>query len=196
MDAKLLGLKIVKNIAKTQTGEFKGGVIYFINEPHGVKLGDDAPTVVLGRTANSQCVFRIDDLASHNSHVPQWDAGVDGKDEAAMNAYIERITSDIEAKAAAYEYADPQQGVNLADANEVAEVTSDSEWVIVQPITHSDADEVSEATAPNTIGQPINLAEMWKSMTVAQLKAEAKAYGIKAYSTMTKAQLVEALKNA
>jgi hypothetical protein len=173
MDAKLLGLKIVKNIAKTQTGEFKGGVIYFINEPHGVKLGDDAPTVVLGRTANSQCVYRIDDLASHNSHVPQWDAGVDGKDEAAMKTYIERITSDIEAKAAAYEYADPQQGVNLADANEVAEVTT-----------------------PNTIGQPINLAEMWKSMTVAQLKAEAKAYGIKAYSTMTKAQLVEALKNA
>jgi hypothetical protein len=131
MDAKLLGLKIVKNIAKTQTGEFKGGVIYFINEPHGVKLGDDAPTVVLGRTANSQCVYRIDDLASHNSHVPQWDAGVDGKDEAAMKTYIERITSDIEAKAAAYEYADPQQGVNLADADEVSEATS-SGWSAAQ----------------------------------------------------------------
>jgi hypothetical protein len=93
MDKGILKIRVEKSMQESTEGVFIQGTVQLFSS--GAKL-DEAPLVNLNR-AGDGCSFPIDDLQSHNSHMPTFQT------VGQVEMYLNRVQSDVTAAVEGYE---------------------------------------------------------------------------------------------
>lgn len=80
-------MKLALNIYKVKIDGV--GFVVLWEPTEDMPIADKVEQVCLSRLKGGNCVFKIDDLAAHNSHTPKFNSVGD------MNSYINRVITDV-----------------------------------------------------------------------------------------------------